>query len=84
MDEAGFPAGVFNLVNGDGTGVGSQLSSHKWRGHDQLYRLCAGWEIVFERGRALRKFILNLVVKAPISSFLTLTKKLSNAGFCAV
>ncbi len=28
VDEAGFPAGVFNLVNGDGAGVGSQLSSH--------------------------------------------------------
>ncbi|MCR9125036.1 MAG: aldehyde dehydrogenase family protein [Rhodobacteraceae bacterium] len=28
MHEAGFPAGVFNLVNGDGTGVGSQLSAH--------------------------------------------------------
>ena len=28
MDEAGFPAGVFNLVNGDGAGVGSQLSCH--------------------------------------------------------
>ncbi|MBO9445793.1 aldehyde dehydrogenase family protein [Ruegeria sp. R14_0] len=28
MDEAGFPAGVFNLVNGDGVGVGSQLSAH--------------------------------------------------------
>ncbi|MCL4069057.1 aldehyde dehydrogenase family protein [Pseudomonas sp. GX19020] len=25
---AGIPAGVFNLVNGDGAGVGSQLSSH--------------------------------------------------------
>jgi aldehyde dehydrogenase (NAD+) len=29
MHEAGFPKGVFNLVNGDGMGVGSQLSSHK-------------------------------------------------------
>jgi aldehyde dehydrogenase (NAD+) len=29
MDEAGFPAGVFNLVNGDGPGVGTQLSGHK-------------------------------------------------------
>jgi aldehyde dehydrogenase (NAD+) len=29
MHEAGFPAGVFNLVNGDGVGVGSQLSCHK-------------------------------------------------------
>jgi len=28
IHEAGFPAGVFNLVNGDGPGVGSQLSSH--------------------------------------------------------
>ncbi len=28
MHEAGFPAGVFNLVNGDGPGVGSQLSAH--------------------------------------------------------
>ena len=29
MDEAGFPPGVFNLVNGDGLGVGTQLSGHK-------------------------------------------------------
>ncbi|MTJ05347.1 MAG: aldehyde dehydrogenase family protein [Sediminimonas qiaohouensis] len=28
IHEAGFPPGVFNLVNGDGAGVGSQLSSH--------------------------------------------------------
>ncbi len=28
IDEAGFPPGVFNLVNGDGPGVGTQLSSH--------------------------------------------------------
>ena len=28
VDEAGFPAGVFNLVNGDGAGVGTQLSGH--------------------------------------------------------
>ena len=29
MDEAGFPPGVFNLVNGDGAGVGTVLSGHK-------------------------------------------------------
>ncbi len=29
IDEAGFPKGVFNLVNGDGAGVGSQLSAHE-------------------------------------------------------
>ncbi len=28
MHEAGVPAGVFNLVNGDGPGVGSAISSH--------------------------------------------------------
>lgn len=28
VHEAGFPAGVFNMVNGDGVGVGTQLSSH--------------------------------------------------------
>ncbi len=28
LDEAGFPAVVFNLVNGDGPGVGTQLSGH--------------------------------------------------------
>ncbi|MDB5705862.1 MAG: aldehyde dehydrogenase family protein [Sphingomonas bacterium] len=29
MDKAGVPAGVFNLVNGDGPGVGAALSSHR-------------------------------------------------------
>ncbi|MDE0591477.1 aldehyde dehydrogenase family protein [Halocynthiibacter sp. C4] len=28
IDEAGFPPGVFNLVNGDGAGVGAALTSH--------------------------------------------------------
>ncbi len=28
IDEAGFPDGVFNLVNGDGNGVGTDISSH--------------------------------------------------------
>ncbi|TIL96964.1 MAG: aldehyde dehydrogenase family protein, partial [Mesorhizobium sp.] len=29
IEEAGFPAGVFNLVNGDGPGVGMGLASHR-------------------------------------------------------
>lgn len=29
LDEAGVPAGVFNLVNGDGPGVGTALSEHQ-------------------------------------------------------
>jgi len=28
IDEAGFPPGVFNLVNGDGAGVGTHISTH--------------------------------------------------------
>lgn len=28
MDEVGFPTGVFNMLNGDGPGVGTQLSGH--------------------------------------------------------
>ena len=28
IDEIGFPKGVFNLVNGDGAGVGTHISSH--------------------------------------------------------
>ena len=28
IDEAGFPPGVFNLVNGDGAGVGTDISKH--------------------------------------------------------
>ena len=28
MDKAGFPAGVYNMVNGDGPGVGAVISSH--------------------------------------------------------
>jgi aldehyde dehydrogenase (NAD+) len=28
VDAVGFPAGVYNMLNGDGVGVGSQLSSH--------------------------------------------------------
>jgi len=29
MDEAGFPPGVFNMLHGDGAGVGTVLSGHK-------------------------------------------------------
>jgi len=29
IDEAGYPAGVFNLINGDGANVGSALSRHR-------------------------------------------------------
>ncbi len=48
MDAAGFPKGVFNLVNGDGAGVGSQLSSASGCGHGQLYRLDPRWHGNFQ------------------------------------
>ncbi len=28
IDQAGFPPGVFNLINGDGNGIGTDISSH--------------------------------------------------------
>tara|TARA_B100000579_G_scaffold47613_1_gene33220 strand:+ start:2368 stop:3798 length:1431 start_codon:yes stop_codon:yes gene_type:complete len=30
IDEAGFPEGVFNLINGNGEGVGTDISSHEY------------------------------------------------------
>jgi aldehyde dehydrogenase (NAD+) len=42
MDEAGLPPGVFNMVNGDGPGVGSQLSAHPGCRHGELHRVDPG------------------------------------------
>ena len=39
LHAAGVPAGVFNLVQGDGPGVGTALGAASRRGHDQLHRL---------------------------------------------
>jgi hypothetical protein len=39
MHEAGVPAGVFNMVHGDGPTVGAALSSAPGRGHDVLHRV---------------------------------------------
>jgi len=41
MHEAGVPAGVFNLINGDGPGVGGPLSSHREVEHGLLHRIHA-------------------------------------------
>src|SRR5476649_2338734 len=46
MHEAGVPAGVFNLINGDGASVGAPLSSHRevdmvsYRLHPSRFRSC--------------------------------------------
>ena len=39
MHDAGVPAGVYNMLNGDGVGVGSQMSSHKDIDMISFYRL---------------------------------------------
>ena len=41
IEQAGLPAGVFNLVNGDGPTVGEAISSHPGRRHGLLYRFYA-------------------------------------------
>ena len=41
IDEADFPPGTFNLVNGDGAGVGAHLTVARGRGHGQLHRINA-------------------------------------------
>ena len=43
LDEAGCPAGVFNLVNGDGVGVGSQLYFPSRHRHDLFHWLNQSW-----------------------------------------
>ena len=41
IDEAGFPAGVFNLVNGDGAGVGTHIS-----GYPDIGAISEGFKII--------------------------------------
>ena len=41
LHAAGVPAGVFNLVNGDGPGVGTALSQHPDVAMDFFYRINA-------------------------------------------
>ena len=43
IDAAGFPPGVFNLVNGDGAGVGAASHRAPGRGHGQLHRVDPRW-----------------------------------------
>jgi len=47
MDDGGSPEGVFNLVNGNGVGVGSQMSCIKDYRHDQLHRTYPRGTLIF-------------------------------------
>jgi len=51
LHNAGVPAGVFNLINGDGPEVGAAIAGHPGHRHGVLYRLHAGRD----RGRPNRR-----------------------------
>ncbi|MDZ4691606.1 aldehyde dehydrogenase family protein [Terricaulis sp.] len=66
LDEAGVPAGVFNLVNGDGPGVGSALSAHpdvdmlSFTGSTR-----AGTAVMENAAKGIKKVALELGGKSP-------------------
>jgi aldehyde dehydrogenase (NAD+) len=66
MHEAGVPAGVFNLVNGDGIHVGAPLSSH--RDIDMVSftgSTRAGTEVAQERAASVKRVHQELGGKSP-------------------
>ena len=66
LDEAGVPPGVFNLVNGDGPGVGSALSAHpdvdmlSFTGSTR-----AGTAVMENAAKGIKKVALELGGKSP-------------------
>ncbi|MBY0563578.1 MAG: aldehyde dehydrogenase family protein [Hyphomonadaceae bacterium] len=66
VDEAGLPPGVFNLVNGDGPGVGAALSAHpdvdmmSFTGSTR-----AGQSVMENCARGIKKVALELGGKSP-------------------
>lgn len=66
LDEAGVPAGVFNLVNGDGPSVGSALSKHQ---DIQMISFTgstrAGTQITKDAAGTVKKVTLELGGKSP-------------------
>ncbi len=66
LDEAGVPPGVFNLVNGDGPGVGSVLSAHpdvdmmSFTGSTR-----AGTSVMENAAKGIKKVALELGGKSP-------------------
>ncbi len=66
LDEAGVPPGVFNLVNGDGPGVGAALSAHpdidmmSFTGSTR-----AGQSVMENAAKSIKKVALELGGKSP-------------------
>ena len=66
IDEAGFPAGVFNLVNGDGPGVGEVMSNHE--GIDMMSftgSTRAGMSVTKGAANTIKRVSLELGGKSP-------------------
>jgi len=66
LEEAGVPAGVFNLVNGDGPGVGVALSSHP--GIDMMSftgSTRAGQSVMENAAKDIKRVALELGGKSP-------------------
>lgn len=81
LDEAALPAGVFNLINGDGATVGSYLSAHpdlemiSFTGSTR-----AGKDISKNASATLKESVWNLGEKERILSLLMPTQMLFNVG----
>ncbi|SIT77796.1 aldehyde dehydrogenase family protein [Pontibaca methylaminivorans] len=85
MDEAGFPPGVFNLVNGDGTGVGTQLAEHP--GVDMVSftgSTRAGRDICRNAAQSLKKVHLELGGKGANLIFADADQEAVKRGVCDV
>ena len=52
LDAAGVPAGVYNMINGDGPGVGTALSVAPRYRHGVVHRLNSGWRILVAQNAA--------------------------------
>ncbi len=80
MDEAGFPAGVFNLVNGDGPEVGAALTSHDRVDMMSFTGSVRGGEAVGTTAmQAMKRVTLELGGKSPNLIFADLGDDLASA-----
>jgi aldehyde dehydrogenase (NAD+) len=84
MHAAGVPAGVFNLVNGDGPTVGAALASHpevdmvSFTGSTR-----AGIEVARNAAPTVKRVHQELGGKSPTSSWTTPTSKAAVTAACA-
>jgi hypothetical protein len=81
IDTAGFPAGVFNLVNGDGAGVGAHLTAHPtWIWSASPARPVLEWQSAKQQRRPSNESAWSWGAKGPTSSSPMLMKRRSRAA----